>query len=247
LLAFPGDELNVTGILMADDGRPLEGIQANVAIPGAAGTVVTDAGGSFQIALKVARSPGISSVTVSIPGDGLLLSPDYQGGTMLVMPFDKTGSALAVLVLLLAAGLVVVKAAGARRPKKQPSLPVPSPAVPEPGHEPVTFSPAEELRMVNQAALAGNDRREAIRSAFLAARRMLRDRDPKLPDSVTHRELCRILSGRQPSLAGPLEVITTSYEGAIFGHIPPTDEDVYGALYNLSELQKLLYDRGVSS
>lgn len=101
--------------------------------------------------------------------------------------------------------------------------------------------------MVNQAVLTGNDRREAIRSAFLAARRMLRDRDPKLPDSVTHRELCRILSGRQPSLAGPLEVITTSYEGVVFGHRPPTDEDVYGALYNLGELQKLLYDRGVSS
>lgn len=247
LLAFPGDELNVTGILMADDGRPLAGRQANVAIPGAAGTVVTDAGGSFQIALKVAGSPGISSVTVSVPGDGLLSSPEYQGGAMLVLPFDKTGSALAVLVLLLAAGLVVVKAAGARRPEKQPSLPVPSPAVPEPGSKPVTFSPAEELRMVNQAVLAGNDRREAIRSAFLAARRMLRDRDPKLPDSVTHRELCRILSGRQPSLAGPLEVITTSYEGVVFGHRLPTDEDVYGALYNLGELQKLLYDRGVSS
>jgi hypothetical protein len=247
LLAFPGDELNVTGILLADDGRPLEGRQASIAIPGAAGTVVTDAGGSFQITLKVAGSPGISSVTVGLPGDGLLSSPDYQGGTMWVMPFDKTGSALAVLLILLAAGMVVVKAAGARRPEKHPSLPVPSPAVPGPGNEPVTFSPAEELWMVNQAILAGNDRREAIRSTFLAARRMLRDRDPKLPDSVTHRELCRILSGRQPSLAGPLEVITASYEGVVFGHRPPTDEDVYGALYNLGELQKQLYDREVSS
>lgn len=247
LLAFPGDELNVTGILMTADGRPVEGRPVNVAVTGAAGTVATDAGGNFQIALKVAGSPGISSVTVSLPGDGLLSGPDYQGGTMLVMPFDKTGSAVAVMVIMLALGLVVAKAAGARRPEKQPSLPVPSPAVSERGNEPVTFSPAEELRLVNQAVLAGNDRREAIRSAFLAARRMLRDRDPKLPDSVTHRELCHILSGRQPSLAGPLEVITASYEGVVFGHRLPTDEDVYGTLYNLGELQKLLYDRGVSS
>ncbi len=209
LLAFPGDELNITGVLMTDDGRPLDGRQVNVNVPGAAGTVVTDAGGHFQVALKVAGSPGISPVTVSVPGDGLLSGLDYQSGTMLVMPFDKTGSALAVLVLLLVAGLVVVKVTGTGRQKKQSPRPVLSPAVPEPGEGPVTFSLAEELNTVNQAVLGGNDRREAVRSVFLAAKRMLRDRDPALPDSVTHRELCRILSGRQPSLAGPLEVITT--------------------------------------
>jgi hypothetical protein len=34
------------------------------------------------------------------------------------------------------------------------------------------------------------------------------------------------------------------YEGVVFGHYPPTDEDVFGSLYSLGEIRKLLYGKG---
>jgi hypothetical protein len=165
---------------------------------------------------------------------------------MLVMPFDRAGTAIAVFVLLLAAGLVVLKTTGTGRRRKQPSLPVPSPVFPMPDRRPDAFSIEEELKAVDMAISGVNDRREAVRSIYLAAKRMLYATDPALPESVTHRELCHLLSDRKPSISVPLAVITASYEGAVFGHRLPTDEEVYGSLYNLDVLRKLLHGPGVS-
>jgi hypothetical protein len=230
-------------------GRPLAGRPVTIGAPGAAGTVITDAGGSYRLSGKVTESPGIYSLTADLPGDGLLSRMEYRAGTVLVMPFDKTGTALALLALMLAAGLVVVKATGRKEGhrRKQPLRPVTSPVRPEPGIISSAHSFAEDLKTIDQAISGGSDRREAVRAIYLAAKRMLRDRDPDLSESVTHRELCRLLSGRQPSLSGPLEIITASYEGAVFGHYPPTDEDVYGSLYSLGEIRKMLYGKGGSS
>ncbi len=247
LLVFPGDELNLTGVLMTDDGRPIEGRPITVNVPGDARAVTTDAGGSYQLSWKVACSPGAYPLTISIPGSGLLSGTDYRAGVMLVMPLDKTGTALAVIVLLLASGLVVVKASGPARRRKQLSRPVPSPVIPVPDRRPAAFTIEAELKAVDLALSGGSDRREAVRSIYLAAKRMLYAADPALPESVTHRELCHLLSRRKPSISGPLEVITASYEGAVFGHRQPTDEEIYGSLYNLDELRKLLHGQGVSS
>jgi hypothetical protein len=244
LLAFPGDELNLTGVLMTDDGRPLDGRQINVDAGGSAVIVTTDAGGSYQMTWKVPGGPGVYSLTVSILGDGLLSGLDYPAGLVLVMPFDRTGTALAVLVLLVAAGLAIVKMTGTGRRRKQLSLTGPSPAVPQPDRRSAAFTIEEELKIVDLALSGGSDRREAVRSIYLAAKRMLYATDLALPEAVTHRELCHLLSGRKPSISAPLGVITASYEGVIFGHRQPTDEEVYGSLHNLNELRKLLYGQG---
>jgi hypothetical protein len=210
---------------------------------------MTDAGGSFRLSGKVTVSPGIYSLTVGTPADGLLSPVDDRAGIVLVMPFDKTGTALAVVALLLATGLVVAKVTGRKtgHRRKQPLRPGTAPVRPGPGIISSAHSFAEDLKTIDQAISGGSDRREAVRAIYLAAKRMLRDRDPDLSESVTHRELCRLSSGRQPSLSGPLEIITASYEGAVFGHYPPTDEDVYGSLYSLGEIRKMLYGKGGSS
>jgi hypothetical protein len=247
LLAFPGDEINITGVLMTDDGRPLDGRQIGVDAGGSAVILVTDAGGSYQLSWKVSGSPGAYPLMISVPGSGLLAETDYRAGLVLVMPFDRSGTAIVVIVLLLAAGLFVVKKTGTSRRRKQTPRPAPAPVVPEPDGGSAVFSIDAELKAVDLAMSGGSDRREAVRSIYLAAKRMLYAADPALPESATHRELCHLLSGQKPSVSEPLRVITASYEGAVFGHRLPTDEEVYGSLYNLDQLRKLLHGHGGSS
>jgi hypothetical protein len=100
------------------------------------------------------------------------------------------------------------------------------------------------LDQISWALSGEKDRKEAILSTYLAARRILHDIDPALPDSATHRELCRLIAGRRPSLSAPLDVITRCYEGAAFRHDKPTDEDVGRSLYSLKEIISQLYRDG---
>jgi hypothetical protein len=174
---------------------------------------------------------------------------DHGAGIVLVMPFDKTGTALAAIILMLIAGLVVAKVTGrkAGQRRKQPLRPITPQETQAQDDRSIAFSFEEELKAIGLAISGGNDRREAVRSIYQATKRMMCDMDPDLPESITHRELCKLLSGRQPSLSGPLETITTSYEGVIFGHNSPTDTDVYGSLYSLGEIRKLLGKGGFSS
>ena len=79
-----------------------------------------------------------------------------------------------------------------------------------------------EIRTIEPAISGRGDCREAMLSIYRVAWLMLRDRDPSLPQSVTHRELYRIISCKQPSLSSSLGTITGYYEDAAFGHFPVT-------------------------
>lgn len=247
LVAFPGDGLELAGVLMTGDGQPVGGRQVAVGAPGAATVATTDASGNFNLSLEVA-GPGFYLLTITSPGGGLLSALDSRAGIMLVMPFDRTGTALAFILLLPAAGAAFIimtrrRASGRGKPLPRPTV---SLTTPRPRRGRAAFGFEEDLNAIGQAITAENDRREAVRSIYATAKRMLRDRYPTLPESITHRELCRMLSDRQPSLSAPLKFIATSYEGVIFGHHPPADEDIYGSLYNLGELHKMLYGNGGS-
>ena len=115
-VVFPGDELNLTGIVMAGDGSPVDGRQVSVRVPGAAAmTAVTDADGSYQIACKIGGSPGIYSLSASVQGEGLLSGDDQGVGMVLVMPFDRAGMAVVVIAVMLVVSLGVLKVTGAGR------------------------------------------------------------------------------------------------------------------------------------
>lgn len=248
LIAFPGDDLNLTGVLMTGDSQPLGGKHITVLVPGAEEAMTTGPDGSYQLSRKIA-GPGIYQLTVCVPGEGLLPPADLGTGIMLVMPFDRTGTVLAVMVVMLAAGMAVARKNGRKIGQRKKHLPRPTVSLftPKPEGMKAVFDFGEELRAIDEAISGSNDRREAVRSIYRATVRMLYDRYPRLPESITHRELRRLLSGREPALSTPLEIITTSYEGVVFGHYPPTDEDVYGSLYSLGELRKMLYGNGGSS
>lgn len=247
LLAFPGDVLNISGIVMTADGRPLGNRQLDISFSGQpAGTVTTDAGGSYQLSHNLTNGAGLAALSISVAGDDLLSGKGYRAGSILVMPFDKSGMAVIAIIVMLIIGLVSLLAAGARRVIVRPdkkTLPKPVVSLPASGgRKPATiYSLNEEIGKIDSYLAGGGDRREAVLAIYLAARRMLYEKDPALPESATHREIYHMLSGKRPSLSEPLGIITNSYEDAVFGHVPPTAEEVASSLHSLNDLKTMLY------
>ncbi len=254
-VAFPGDELSLTGVVMSGNGSPVGGRQVSVRVPGTdAITAVTDAYGNYQIAGKISGSPGVYSLSASVQDGGLLSGDEQVAGTVLVMPFDRAGMAVIAIAVTLLVGPGLLKVAGKGRRGRRRAMPssrteaplthVPEPEVPEPEKRPAAFSIEGELRKIEPAATGEGDRREAMMSIYRVAWLMLRDRYPSLPQSATHRELCRIISGEQPSLSPSFGTITGYYEDAVFGHLPLTREEIISSLRSLNEIRGQLYGDG---
>ncbi len=246
LLVYPGDELELDGVMTAN-GRPVGDSPICVSAGAWKATVTTDAGGYFQLACPIPGGPGIYGLSVGVP-DGGLLSGTGEGATIfLVLPFGRTILAIAAIIILLIAGLIVKESQELAGEGKMMSAFEPTtwsqfPDGTEEGQ--ATPGVGDALDQIDRALSGEKDRREAVLSAYLAARRMLHEVDPDVSDSATHRELCRMIAGQQPSLSAPLGVITRCYEGTAFRHAEPTDEDVGRSLRSLKEIMGQLYGKG---
>jgi hypothetical protein len=249
-VVFPGDELDLTGIVMAGDGSPVDGRLVSVRVPGAAAmTAVTDANGSYQIACKTGGIPGIYSLSVSVQGEGLMSGDGQGAGMVLVMPFGRAVMAVIFIAVMLVVSLGVLKVTGAGRRARRMNVSYHGQASPvhdvqEPEKRPAAISIEGEIRTIEPAISGRGDCRAAMLSIYRVAWLMLRDRDPSLPQSVTHRELYRIISCKQPSLSSSLGTITGYYEDAAFGHFPVTREEVVSSLRSLNEIMGQLYGEG---
>jgi hypothetical protein len=241
-VAFPGDELDLQGTVLTIDGTPLDGRQVSLVISGnTAGAATTDARGGYRLTRRIEGGPGVYRISVGLQGEGLLMGADRHAGTLLIMPMDRAATVAAAIAAVLAAGLAYLAAMRGKRAR----APMPRPAaLPGPVKRPAASGLEDALGKVGTALSGGGDRREAVMSIYQAARTMLRERDPALPASATHRELYHILSARLPPLATPLSIITNRYERAAFGHLQPTDEDVASSLWGLGEIRELLYGDG---
>jgi hypothetical protein len=246
-IAFPGDEFSLTGVVLASDGSPIGGKQVSIRAPGADTAAVTDAGGSYRVVCKAGNSPGVYTLSASVQGDGLLSGDEQEAGTVVVMPFDRAGMAIIIIAALFVVSLGALKVTGRRGQRRSISssgTEMPLPQVPQPEKRPDVFSIGDELKKIEPAITGEGDRREAMLSIYRVARLMLRDRDPSLPQSVTHRELCRVISRKQPSLSASLGNITGYYEDAVFGHLPVTREEVVSSLRSLNDIGRQLYSDG---
>lgn len=254
LIAFPGDAVNLTGTIRAGDGSPAGGVTARISIPGTeAATAVTDPDGSYRMAAGIGSVPGIYPLSVRADGAGLLSGDGQFAGLVIVMPLDRRGTLMvAVIVLLIAIVLLVVlRLAGAGRKGRQKPAALPRPdislaAVPDADKRVAAFTLEEEIRKIEPAINGDGDLKEAMLSIYRVARLMLRDRDPSLPPTATHRELYRISTGKRPSLSSPLRTITGYYEDVAFRHLPLTREEILRSLRSLNEIRGQLYDGGAA-
>ena len=245
LILFSGDTLNISGAVMTHS-EPMGSRTLLVNMSGVTvGEADIDADGGYQFSHNITYGPGIYTLTISSPEDGLLETTELNAGTIFIMPFDAITStivAAAAVVLIAIGALYASRNSRIWRRKTAEKKQLPGPRVtPMPEYQPENVpAPAvssfeTEIEQINSFIEKGGDRSDVISNIYLAARRLADSHGTHVAGSATHREFFEAMTASQPSLHTPLSLITNNYEIAVFGHEQLSDQDIINSIYRLKE------------
>ncbi|MCM1567435.1 MAG: hypothetical protein NC238_16125 [Dehalobacter sp.] len=250
---FVNDVFYVRGSVRNSNGNPLAGQQVSIKMSNETIVqVTTDSDGHYNYMKKITMrdSLGLHPVEISIPGS------THYAGTTLVIPFNVIALALIIIIVLPFIVYVFLKLTGLNRlilvrmrrnqaatlKKKRVSKAgiINTPVLEQlPKVEAVNLD--AEMATINRLVESG-DIKNALSHIFLVIKKIAAYRGIDVKDSMTHREICRMVSSRYVAISRPLRAFIGEYEIVNYGNVEPDRNEMVRSIESLSDIYK-----GVSS